>query len=215
MSKINEDGTFSKVQNIGMDANSPKDDFAFIIDTKSRKGFLSSNRDGGLGYDDIYMFTETRKLICEQELYGEITDLDSKTALANAKVTLFDNKMNPLNTVNTDPNGAYRFKVECGTLYTVRADKEEYNTNEKQVTIAKESGETYLPIALEKDQCKVTIGDDLGKCFGIKMIYFDLDKSNIRNEAALDLEKILDVLNQYPSMKLDIRSHTDSRASFK
>ena len=47
------------------------------------------------------------------------------------------------------------------------------------------------------------------------MIYFDLDKSNIRKEAAMDLEKILDVLNQNPTMKLDIRSHTDSRQTFK
>ncbi|KDN55560.1 OmpA family protein [Flavobacterium seoulense] len=215
MAKINDDGSLSKVQNIGLDANSPKDDFAFIIDTKTGKGFLSSNRDGGQGFDDIYSFTETRKLVCEQELYGEITDLDSKIALPNSKVTLFDNKMNILNTAVTDQNGAYNFVVECNKLYTVRAEKEEYNTNEKQITISKESGKTHLPIALEKDQCKVTIGDDLGKCFGIKMIYFDLDKSDIRMEAALDLEKILDVLNQYPNMKLDIRSHTDSRASFK
>jgi len=215
MTKINEDGSFNKVQNIGMDANSPKDDFAYIIDSKSRRGFLSSNRDGGQGYDDIYKFLETKRLICEQELYGEITDLDSKIALPNAKVTLFDNKMNVLKTINADQNGAYTFLVECSRMYTVRAEKENYTTNEKQVTIAKENGRTYLPIALEKDQCKVTIGDDLGKCFGIKNIYFDLDKSNIRTEAALDLEKILDVLNQYPNMKLDIRSHTDSRASFK
>lgn len=61
----------------------------------------------------------------------------------------------------------------------------------------------------------VTIGDDLGKCFNIKMIYFDLDKSNIKVEATLDLEKILDVLNQNPTIKLDIRSHTDSRQTFK
>ena len=47
------------------------------------------------------------------------------------------------------------------------------------------------------------------------MIYFDLDKSNIRSEAALDLEKILDVLNQNPTMKIDIRSHTDSRQTVK
>lgn len=47
------------------------------------------------------------------------------------------------------------------------------------------------------------------------MIYFDFDKSDIRMEAALDLEKILDVMNQYPNMKLDIRSHTDSRGSYK
>ena len=79
----------------------------------------------------------------------------------------------------------------------------------------KENGKTHLPFALEKEKCKVTVGDDLGKCFGIKMIYFDFDKSDIRTEAALDLEKILDVLNQYPTMKLDIRSHTDSRGSFK
>ena len=84
-----------------------------------------------------------------------------------------------------------------------------------KTTIGEENGKTYLPIALENAKCKVTIGDDLGKCFNIKMIYFDLDKSNIRQEAAFDLEKILDVLNQNPTMKLDIRSHTDSRQTFK
>ena len=47
------------------------------------------------------------------------------------------------------------------------------------------------------------------------MIYFDLDKSNIRTEAAIYLEKILVVLNENPTMKLDIRSHTYSRATFK
>ncbi|WP_026715343.1 OmpA family protein [Flavobacterium daejeonense] len=215
MTKINDDGSLNKVQNVGMEANSPKDDFAYYIDSESRKGFLSSNRDGGQGFDDIYMFLETRKLICEQELYGEITDLESKMPLPNAKVTLFDKRMNLLKTVTADQNGGYSFMVECSQMYTVRAEKEDYNTNEKQITIPYENGKTYLPIALEKDQCKVTIGDDLGKCFGIKNIYFDLDKSNIRTEAALDLEKILDVLNQYPNMKLDIRSHTDSRASLK
>jgi outer membrane protein OmpA-like peptidoglycan-associated protein len=95
----------------------------------------------------------------------------------------------------------------------VRAQKTEYETKEEMVTIGKVSGKTQLPIALDKSICKVTVGDDLGKCFGIKMIYFDLDKYNIRTEAAIDLEKILDVLNQHPNMKLDIRSHTDSRAS--
>lgn len=215
MAKINDDGSFNKVQNIGMDANSPKDDFAYLIDSKTRKGFLSSNRDGGQGYDDIYQFLETKRLICEQELYGEITDLDSKMPLANAKVILFDKRMKELKTVYSDEKGAYSFMVECSNMYSVRAEKENYNTNEKQVSIPYENGKTYLPIELEKDKCKVTVGDDLGKCFGIKNIYFDLDKSNIRTEAALDLEKILDVLNQYPNMKLDIRSHTDSRASFK
>ena len=89
----------------------------------------------------------------------------------------------------------------------------DYTTKEINIEIPRKNGRTNLPIALDNAKCKVAIGDDLGKCFGIKMIYFDLDKSNIRTEAALDLEKILDVLNENPTMKLDIRSHTDSRAT--
>jgi outer membrane protein OmpA-like peptidoglycan-associated protein/tetratricopeptide (TPR) repeat protein len=215
MSKINADGTFSKVQNVGADVNSPKDDFAYLIDTKSRRGFFSSNRDGGQGYDDIYKFLETKRLICEQQLYGEITDLVTKELLPDAKISLFDSQFKLLNTTVSDGKGNYTFEVECGKTYNVRAEKPEYTTIEQKVTIAETNGKTYFPITLEKSKCKVTIGDDLGKCFGIKMIYFDFDKSNIREEAALDLEKILDVLNQNPTMKLDIRSHTDSRGTVK
>ena len=215
MSKINENGTFSEVQNVGADVNSPKDDFAYLIDTKSRRGFFTSNRDGGQGYDDIYKFLETRRLICEQVLYGEITDIKTGELLANTKITLYDSQFKIVNTATSDDKGKYSFTVECGKTYNVRAEKTEYTTKEEKITINTTTGKTYLPIALEKEICKVAVGDDLGKCFGIKMIYFDLDKSNIRPEAALDLEKILDVLNQNPTMKIDIRSHTDSRQTFK
>jgi outer membrane protein OmpA-like peptidoglycan-associated protein/tetratricopeptide (TPR) repeat protein len=213
--KIADDGTISNVQNIGADINSPKDDFAYIIDTKSRRGFFTSNKDGGLGSDDIYKFLETRKLYCIQELYGVITDKETGEVLPNTKLTLYDDKYKIIVTSYSDQNGNYTFPVECGMSYFVRAEKTKYTTRELIVNILKENGRTNLPITLEKSECMVTIGDDLGKCFGIKMIYFDLDKSNIRTEAAFDLEKILDVLNQYPKMKLDIRSHTDSRATFK
>lgn len=213
--KINPDGTISNIQNIGNDINSPKDDFGYIIDTKSRKGFFSSNKDNGEGSDDIYKFLETRKIYCTQQLYGVITDQETGEVLINTKLTLFDNNFKIINTTVSDETGNYYFPVECGIAYAIRAEKEKYTTREINITISKENGKTNLPIALQKSGCLVTVGDDLGKCFGIKMIYFDLDKSNIRTEAAFDLEKILDVLNQNPNMKLDIRSHTDSRETFK
>ncbi|MDA6072510.1 OmpA family protein [Flavobacterium sp. AC] len=210
--KIEDNGTISNIQNVGADVNSPKDDFAYIIDPASRRGYFSSNKDGGQGSDDIYKFLETRKLQCVQTLEGIITDLNTGAILAGTKVTLYEGTILK-NTSIADAGGYYTFAVECGKTYNVRAEKQEYTTKEVSVTIGKLTGKTSLPIALEKSTCKVTIGDDLGKCFGIKMIYFDLDKSNIRTEAALDLEKILDVLNNNPTMKLDIRSHTDSRAT--
>ena len=215
VSKINPDATFGEVKNVGADVNSPKDDFAYLIDTKSRRGFFSSNRDGGQGFDDIYKFLELRKITCEQLLYGEITDLATAELLSGAKVSLYDGQFNLINSMDSDEKGNYSFTVECGKTYNIRAEKPEYTTKEQKVTVSDKRGKTYLPIALEKAKCKVTVGDDLGKCFGIKMIYFDFDKSDIRMEAAIDLEKILDVMNQNPTMELDIRSHTDSRGTFK
>ncbi|WP_026730107.1 OmpA family protein [Flavobacterium denitrificans] len=209
---IDSDGSISNIQNLGADVNSPKDDFAYFIDSKSRLGYFSSNKDGGEGSDDIYKFLETRRLKCIQELSGLITDIATNEILPGAKVTLYENQVIK-NTTIADATGLYKFPVDCKKTYNVRAENQDYETKEVSVTIDKVSGKTDLPIALTKRMCRVTVGDDLGKCFGIKMIYFDLDKSNIRPEAALDLEKILAVLNDYPAMKLDIRSHTDSRAS--
>lgn len=212
--KLNDNGTVNDIQNIGADVNSPKDDFAYIIDPVSRKGFFSSNKDGGQGSDDIYKFLETKKLQCLQELNGIITDAQTGAILPGTKVALYEGEVIK-NTTIADPTGSYSLPVECGKTYNVRAEKTDYATKEVSVTIGTVTGKTSLPIALDKVICKVTVGDDLGKCFGIKMIYFDLDKSNIRTEAALDLEKILDVLNDNPTMKLYIRSHTDSRQTHK
>ncbi|WP_166923550.1 OmpA family protein [Flavobacterium poyangense] len=213
--EIAQDGSIRNIQNLGNDINSPKDDFAYSIDPVTRKGYFSSNKDGGQGSDDIYKFLETKRLKCIQELSGLITDAETGAVLPGAKVTLFNNQMDVEGTAIADATGYYSFPVECGKTYNVRAEKTDYTTRELSVTIEKTTGKTTLSIALDKSTCKVTVGDDLGKCFGIKMIYFDLDKSNIRPEAALDLEKILAVLNDNPTMKLDIRSHTDSRATFK
>jgi outer membrane protein OmpA-like peptidoglycan-associated protein len=83
------------------------------------------------------------------------------------------------------------------------------------IILPNENGSTQFPIQLEKSVIAIPVGGDLANVFKINLIYFDLDKSNIRPDAAIDLAKILDVLNENPTMKIDIRSHTDSRASFK
>ncbi|WP_291285375.1 OmpA family protein [Flavobacterium sp.] len=208
--KISDTGV-SNIQNLGADINSPNDDFAYIIDAKSRRGFFSSNRKSGQGSDDIYKFLETQRLNMAHELYGVVTDLETDEVLPNAKLTLYDHDLNVKDSTYSDKKGNYSFILDTDVPYYIRAKKENYTTWEQRIVLSKDRSKTNLPIPLEKSRYIVTVGDDLGKCFGIKMIYFDLDKSNIGKEAALDLEKILDVLNQYPKMKLDIRSHTDSR----
>ena len=211
--KINNDGSFGEVENDGAEVNSPKDDFGYYRDSEINKGFFSSNRDGGLGSDDIYRFTSIDK--CKQILKGIVTDSVTGETLAGVLLILLNKQYKVIAETTSDALGYYAFDVNCRKTYHIRANKKDYTSKETKLRTPEVTGETKLDIQLESTICRVAVGDDLGKCFGIKMIYFDLDKSNIRKEAALDLAKILDVLIQNPTMKLDIRSHTDCRQTAK
>ncbi|MCL9805712.1 OmpA family protein [Flavobacterium amniphilum] len=213
MSRAGIENRFEEVKNIGEPINGPQDDFAFIIDSKTKSGFFTSNRNGGKGYDDIYHFKEVR--VCEQSLSGIITDQESGVVLYGSKVSLFNEQFDLIKETLTNENGVYVFEVECGKVYYVRAQKEEYETKEGKITIDDTTGKSELSLELEQRIKPVGEGTDLAKTLNIPIIYFDLDKSFIRKDAAFELEKILAVMLQYPEMKIDVRSHTDSRQTNK
>ena len=216
VSKINADATLTPPVNVGAPVNGPLDDFAFMIDTKSRIGFFSSNREGGKGFDDLYKFKEEKKLECEQLLAGIITDLQTGEIIAEAKVSLYDGTMKLIKSLYSDAEGKYVFdEVACGGSYSVRAEKKDYLTKEVRVTLSDSAGKTELPIALEKSITPIEEGIDIAKVLGNIIIYFDLDKSFIRSDAALELAKIVEVMKANPSIKVDVRSHTDSRQTHK
>jgi outer membrane protein OmpA-like peptidoglycan-associated protein len=211
VSKIEMEENLFCVQNVGEPINSSQDDFAFFINSKSRNGFFTSNREGGKGYDDIYRFVENKKLTCEQILSGIVTDLETKEILVNTKMSLFDANFKPLQVTQTDSQGRYSFAVECRKTYYVRAEKDEYQTKEGLVKTKIFSGTKDYPVDMEAKVKKVGIGTDLAKTLDIPMIYFDLDKSFIRKDASYELAKVLEVMQQNPAMKVEVRSHTDSR----
>jgi outer membrane protein OmpA-like peptidoglycan-associated protein/tetratricopeptide (TPR) repeat protein len=209
-------GTFDKVQNVGEPINSTKDDFAFIMDAQSRYGYVTSNREGGNGSDDIYKFKETKRIpeLCEQSLSGVVTDENTGLPIPLAKVILYDANYKYLRETTSDAKGNYDFgKVDCGSKFIVKAEKEGYDSPEVTVNIPNVSGHTDAPIKPKDPKAikPVGVGDDVAKALGIDMIYFDLDKSYIRPDAAVELSKILYVMEQYPTMEIDVRSHTDCR----
>lgn len=212
-----ENGSFNKAYNVGEPINSKNDDFAFIIDNQSKTGFFSSNRGGGLGYDDIYGFKEIKQIEfdCKQLLTGVITNEKTGDALSNASVSIFGSDMQLIKKITTGTDGSYSFEVECGKSYTVKSEKQDYLPKEAQVIIPKQSGETKLPIAQVKPEPTIKVGTDLAKEFKIEQIYFDLAKYNIRPDAAIELDKIVKFMKEYPTSKIDVRTHTDCRASSK
>jgi outer membrane protein OmpA-like peptidoglycan-associated protein/tetratricopeptide (TPR) repeat protein len=214
VSKIIDKG-YSKPINLGTPINSNADDFGFIINTSTKKGFFSSNRrENNLGYDDIYQFTEKESLKeCTTSIKGVIQDAITKETIA-CNVVLFNEKHEIIASYLTTNNGDYEFnEIPCSN-YFVRVSKNEYCDNEVFIGSERISDENYT-IAITPKKIKLKIGDDLKLALGIETIYFDLDKWDIRKDAAIELAKIETVLKENPSMRISIRSHTDSRQSNK
>ena len=211
MSELNENGVYGKVNNMGKPVNSIVDDFAFVFNSELKSGYFASNRNLEQS-DDIYKIIENEdyKAPCLVSIKGRVKDKQTGDPLSNAMVTLLDENNTLIERVVTNDDAFYAFKeVDCNVAKFVRAEKIKYQANE--VIVDKNNFSDSYNILLDKRTIEVTQGSDLGKF--LNPIYFDLDKWDIRPDAEVELQKIIAILRKNTSMKIDIRSHTDSRAS--
>lgn len=217
--KIHEDGSLGDVVNLGDSVNSSYDDFAFYLDPNCKYGYMTSNRPGGKGKDDLYFVREIDGIELEfyQSIKGKVYDIVSGEILKEAKVSLYDQNNELVETVVTNENGEYVFNDKrCSISYSVGVDKEFYNTVELGLPALNRKNEAVLDFGLQGGEVKpkekvqgIQIGDDLFKVLNLKPIYFDFGKADIRVDAESELYRVLEVLNLYPNMKIDVRSHTD------
>lgn len=200
------------VENVGRPINSAKDDFAYYENLGTKEGFFTSNRDGGKGDDDIYSFKIPE---CLQDLEGVVFDETTKELLSGATVRLFNKAGEELDQIVVGDNAKYVFKaLKCEEEYLVRVEKDAYSTDEERIVTGDNRKQTLgLEMEIKPDAVAIETGDNLREILNLNPIYFDLDKSNIRPDAEIELQKVIAVLKQYPNMKLDIKSHTDSRAT--
>lgn len=207
---------FGNLMNVGKPINTNADDFAFGIDFKTRRGFISSNRsdkEGEFVYDNIYSFLETTPIIdvYKAEVEGVVTDVETGLPLAGAILVLNDAENKIYGRVMTDDIGRYKIETNKFDAYFVRASKDKYDGDE---ALTKPGLETQvIDFQLKTNEVALIAGTDLAKVLNIPIIYFDFDKSSIREDAQVELEKLLAALNQYPNLNLEIRSHTDSRGN--
>lgn len=207
--KIEVDNMESAIlKNVGRPINSPKDDFAYIIDDSTQKGYISSNREGGKGDDDIYSFEIPD---CKYDVTGTVINKRTNEILANANIILKDENNNILESIKSDDDGKFQFSLNCkAQTYIVEAEKEKYNDDFTDFTI-EPNKEKDLKLKLELEPGAAKVGTDLALLLNLNPIYFDYDKSFIRPDAEIELAKVIKYMKEYPSVKIDVRSHTDSR----
>ncbi|HET8838298.1 MAG TPA: OmpA family protein [Flavobacteriaceae bacterium] len=220
---------FDKPENVGLPVNSGYDDFAFSIDPETKNGFVSSNRPGGKGNDDIYKIHETKPLDvprCFQIIKGVVVDKKTQQSLENSWVKI-QNETKVLDSILVSKNGTFNFKVECGATYLLQASKKNYQSDSLKIStdfISEKDNETKLK--LSKIQSEATLRKE--KLLNLENeivqkkdrlliqtapIHFDYDLWNIRKEAKPILNKVVAILKKYPTIEVEIGAHTDVRGT--
>ena len=209
------------VENLGQPMNSSGDDFGIFL-FKPDRGFFTSNREGGKGDDDIYTFINEDPNLKVVNYYLEgityTTRKDSsRQILPETKVTLLDGKGDVMQDFVTGNDGKFLFRVYENENYILTAEADGYLTKREPYTTLGKS----VPLeSLKELVTNVTLDTILvldrkekNKRFVLQNIYFGYDSANIRPESARELNKLVDLLNDNPEIKIEMGSHTDSVAS--
>ena len=198
------DGKWASARNVGIPVNSNADDFAFNMNEATGEGFVSSNRSGGKGSDDIYSIKRLIP-ICDVLLTANVMDAKTKLSIDSATTSISDNEGNIASTKTSSNEGVSEFMLVCDEAGKLIVSKEGYNS---KIVDLKISNEEFTSIDVMLDPIEKII---VAEKIELNTIYFDFDKSNIKAEAAFELDKLVQIMNKYPEMTVSIESHTDSK----
>ncbi|WP_297765729.1 OmpA family protein [uncultured Muriicola sp.] len=199
----NENEEIVDVVNLGTPVNSPSDDFAFYAHEDGITGYLSSNREGGLGGDDIYKFKFTPELSLE----GIVIDGVNLKPLDSVKIAIFNQKTGDQEgEALTDANGYYRMYINRERNYVIEASRKTHPTKNVYFN-------TYTtPLTTKVISQNITLEPvmDVKLLANLDKIYFDFNKSDIRPDAAKELDKVVKLMTvTYPDMIIHLEAHTD------
>ena len=225
MSEIKED-SYTKPLNLGLPINTNLDDFSFIYKEETKSGFFASNRADGKGDDDIYSFLQTAPLEDFQYyIQGIVVDEETNLPIDEATVFLFDEKENRINEVTVNDSGKFYFELPPGTYKIsvyhpdiIPAEKtftvlDNGTTKNEQNISVKRIPKTFLEELIAEEGDPKVITDNGVLMFDLPEILFDFDKFNIRADARVHLDQLVDKLNRYPLINIAIGSHTDNRGT--
>lgn len=191
----------TSAENLGKGINTEKDDFAFSLNTSKNEGYFSSNRSG---VDNIYKAIP----ICQFETLVIVKDANTNSIISGADVTISDAQNNEIATQVTTAEGKTDFNMSCDINYTINVLKEGYQTASFNVFV-EDGKDTVINADLEPINEMITETE-----VKLNNIYFEFNESNITQQGAFELDKLVAIMKAYPEMKIFVRSHTDSKGAF-
>ncbi len=199
--------------------NSINDDFAYIINEETSTGFFSSNRLQGNENVDLYSFTlkkDQRTEDCFITVEGRIKDKETQALLKGANVELYDLKNELIQSISTENDGFYSFRVPCSQEYNLVGNSANYKEEKQRLEILENNYHKTLHSNLNMSRLeknRIDESKDLSKILNLEPIYFDFDKVTIRTDAKSELDKIVKIMLENPAIIVEANAHTDSWGS--
>lgn len=236
---IFENGKWGEPVNMGYPINGPDDDIFFVISGSGNHGYFASSKQGGYGDKDIYRITflgpEKPPVVMNEDnllasvaapvsefkaekivsngpkmtiLKGVVSD--AKTyKLLEAAIELIDNSLNEVIATfkSNSTTGKYLVSLPSGKNYGIAVKKDGYlfHSENFDLKASEEFQEVEKNIALK--------AIEVGQSIVLKNIFFDFDKATIRPESANELDRLIKLLTDNPTLKIELGSHTDSKGS--
>lgn len=198
---------FSVAENLRAPFNSSKDDFGILF-SDTDEGYISSNRKGGKGLDDIYHFSRVENQPAQPvfALEGQVIEKTTGSYVAAVSVNLVNLTTGAEQAVRSDGEGRFHFDLEAGMDYALRGDdKKFFSRKQGQISTKnlKESTVFTVKFELERSEDAYIVR--------LNNIYYNFNKWDLRADAFPELNRVADFLNRVQEVKIELRSHTDSR----
>jgi len=192
--------------NLGGALNSIADDFSFIVNTENGKGFVTSNRKGGKGDDDIYGVTLMEPLRLSYLLEGIVVNSKTDERLPQTAISFIDDKVIPNSETISDAEGSFKVTLPMKErTYTLKAMKDGFIPKTQDFSAAQVGAEPFI-VYLDSQE-------DLAELLALDPIYFDFDKATILQVSKGTLDILVSYLKENSNVSIQIRSHTDSRGN--
>ena len=199
---------WTKVENMNYPINSSNDDFGFMIYADNKTGFLSSNRDGAA--DKIYEFILQASKV---NIGGKVLSKVDGKPIAGAKIEITDKARNTTDTVFTAEDGSYSYQLAPNTDFDITVSKEGFFSQSEDVSTVNQVDGMLKDFTLEELVKDKPVVIDEADDKGVRPIFYDFDKSEIRPDAFEPLNKLAKRLKDNPKITIELSSHTDSRGT--